>query len=37
MSFNESSQHHVCIVGAGPAGVVLALLFARQGITVTLL
>jgi 2-polyprenyl-6-methoxyphenol hydroxylase-like FAD-dependent oxidoreductase len=35
--FDESAQNHVCIVGAGPAGVVLALLLARQGIPVTLL
>ena len=37
MIFDESAQNHVCIVGAGPAGVVLALLLARQGIPVTLL
>ncbi|MGH8120355.1 MAG: FAD-dependent oxidoreductase [Gammaproteobacteria bacterium] len=33
------TQHnnHVCIVGAGPAGVILSILLARQGIPVTLL
>lgn len=30
-------NNHVCIVGAGPAGVVLSILLARQGIRVTLL
>ncbi len=34
----EDVQHtHCCIVGAGPAGMLLALLLARQGIAVTLL
>lgn len=36
-SFNESAHNHVCIVGAGPAGVILSILLARQGIPVTLL
>jgi len=30
-------NNHVCIVGAGPAGVILSILLARQGIPVTLL
>ena len=35
---NGDVQHtHCCIVGAGPAGMLLALLLARQGIPVTLL
>ena len=33
----SESVNRVCIVGAGPAGVVLSLLLARQGIPVTLL
>ncbi|MBI4006003.1 MAG: FAD-dependent oxidoreductase [Gammaproteobacteria bacterium] len=37
LSFNESAPNHVCIVGAGPAGVVLSILLARRGIPVTLL
>ena len=32
----ETAGNHVCIVGAGPAGVVLALILARNGIPVTL-
>ncbi|MBV7329821.1 FAD-dependent oxidoreductase [Chloroflexi bacterium TSY] len=37
---SESRHHHestVCVVGGGPAGVVLSYLLARQGISVTLL
>lgn len=34
---DESVENHVCIIGAGPAGVMLSLLLARQGIPVTLL
>ena len=34
--FGETAGNHVCIVGAGPAGVVLALILARNGIPVTL-
>ena len=34
---SASSQRDVIIVGAGPAGMVLALLFARQGLSVTVL
>ena len=34
---NEYAPNHVCIIGAGPAGVVLAILLVRQGIPVTLL
>ncbi len=34
---NETFQSTVCIVGGGPAGIVLALLLARQGIEVTVL
>jgi 2-polyprenyl-6-methoxyphenol hydroxylase-like FAD-dependent oxidoreductase len=38
MSLNTGSkENHVCIVGAGPAGVVLSYLLAKQGIAVTLL
>src|SRR5881398_1108378 len=33
----DNHQTTCCIVGGGPAGVVLALLLARQGIPVTLL
>ena len=33
----ESTNNHVCIVGAGPAGVILALLLVRKGVPVTLL
>lgn len=36
-AFDESADNHVCIVGAGPAGVILSILLARQGIPVTLL
>ena len=35
-AFDENAHNHVCIVGAGPAGVVLALTLARNGIPVTL-
>ena len=35
-AFGENAHNHVCIVGAGPAGVVLALTLARNGIPVTL-
>jgi 2-polyprenyl-6-methoxyphenol hydroxylase-like FAD-dependent oxidoreductase len=35
--FPESADNHVCIVGAGPAGMVLALILARNGIPVSLL
>ena len=34
--FGETAGNHVCIVGAGPAGVMLALILARNGIPVTL-
>lgn len=37
VSFDESASNHVCIVGAGPAGVILSILLARQGVPVTLL
>jgi 2-polyprenyl-6-methoxyphenol hydroxylase-like FAD-dependent oxidoreductase len=33
----ETANNHVCIAGAGPAGVMLSILFARKGIPVTLL
>jgi 2-polyprenyl-6-methoxyphenol hydroxylase-like FAD-dependent oxidoreductase len=33
----ETTGHHVCIVGAGPAGMVLSCLLVHQGIPVTLL
>lgn len=36
-SFKATAHSHVCIVGAGPAGVILSILLARQGIPVTLL
>ena len=35
-AFDENAHNHVCIVGGGPAGVVLALVLARNGIPVTL-
>ena len=35
-AFDENAQNHVCIVGAGPAGVVLGLTLARNGIPITL-
>ena len=35
-AFDENARNHVCIVGAGPAGVVLALILVRNGIPVTL-
>ena len=35
--FNEKVDNHVCIVGGGPAGVVLALILVRKGIPVTLI
>ncbi|MCY3750789.1 MAG: FAD-dependent oxidoreductase [Gammaproteobacteria bacterium] len=35
--FDETAANHVCIVGGGPAGVVLALILARNGIPVTLI
>lgn len=34
--FDETAANHVCIVGGGPAGVVLALILARNGIPITL-
>ena len=34
--FDENARNHVCIVGGGPAGVVLALILVRNGIPVTL-
>jgi len=34
---SETLQSTVCIVGGGPAGIVLALLLARSGIDVTVL
>src|SRR6266567_4025333 len=34
---HQAEQTTCCIVGAGPAGAILALLLARQGIEVTLL
>jgi len=37
MTAISGSANQVCIAGAGPAGVVLSLLLARQGIPVTLL
>ncbi len=36
-TISSSSPANVCIAGAGPAGVILALLLARKGISVTLL
>lgn len=33
----ETANNHVCIAGAGPAGVMLSILLARKGIPVTLL
>ena len=36
-AFDENAHNHVCIVGAGPAGVVLALILVRNGIPVTLI
>ena len=35
-AFDENAHNHVCIVGGGPAGVVLALVLTRNGIPVTL-
>ena len=35
-AFDETAADHVCIVGAGPAGVALSLILARNGIPVTL-
>ena len=35
-AFDENARNHVCIAGGGPAGVVLALILARNGIPVTL-
>ena len=35
-AFDENAGNHVCIVGGGPAGVVLALILVRNGIPVTL-
>ena len=35
-AFDENARNHVCLVGGGPAGVVLALILARNGIPVTL-
>ena len=37
MSTSEAIQTRCCVVGAGPAGVMLSLLLARAGISVTLL
>lgn len=34
--FDENARNHVCIVGGGPAGVMLALILVRNGIPVTL-
>ena len=34
--FGETAGNHICIVGAGPAGVLLTLILARNGIPVTL-
>lgn len=36
-AFDENAHNHICIVGAGPAGVVLALILVRNGIPVTLI
>ena len=35
--YRDTAPNHVCVVGAGPAGVILSILLARQGIPVTLL
>ena len=35
-AFDENARNHVCIVGGGPAGVVLALILVRNGVPVTL-
>jgi len=37
MEFPESARNHVCVAGAGPAGVMLSLILARNGIPVSLL